>query len=92
MTTFACIAPSKMPQPQRVTSTTSSFTLSWQAPSNDGGCPVLGYAVYRNDGLGGPITTEVNSISDSNIRDKPTLRQTVITNFPANSSGKVFVY
>lgn len=60
MTTYACVEPSKMLQPQRVTSTTSSFTIEWQEPADDGGCPVLSYAVYRNDGQGGEITTEVN--------------------------------
>lgn len=74
LTTYACVEPSKMKPLQRVDSTASSYTLSWEEPEDDGGCPILSYAVYRNDGQGGAITTEVNSNQDSNIRNKPSLR------------------
>lgn len=89
---YACVAPSKMQMPQRVSSTDTSLVLSWMAPSDDGGCPILGYAVFINDGLGGPITTEVNSAIDTNVRDLPSLRQLEITNFPADSAGLVFAF
>lgn len=69
-----------------------SFTLEWQAPSDDGGCPILSFAVFRNDGEGGDIITEVNSDQDTNIRDNPTLRQMVITNYPVDALGKTFMY
>jgi hypothetical protein len=62
------------------------------APWDDGGCPILSYAVFINDGLGGPITTEVNSAIDTNVRDHPSLRQLEITNFPADSAGRVFAF
>jgi hypothetical protein len=93
MTTYACVAPSKMVAPFRVTSTSSpSFTIEWTAPTDDGGCPILSYAVFRNDGENGSITTEVNSDQDTNIRDKPTLRQMVITNYPTDARGNTFMY
>lgn len=51
LTTYACVAPSRMLAPLRVTSTSSpSFTIKWEAPDDDGGCPITGYAVFRNDG------------------------------------------
>ena len=48
--TYSCVAPSKMLAPLRVTSTMTNFTISWLAPLDNGGCPILGFAVYRNDG------------------------------------------
>ena len=90
--TYACVAPSNVPKPSRVSSTTTSFTISWQQPQDDGGCPLTGYAVYRNDGQNGQIDTEVNSPNDSNVRDKPTLRQLTITDYPSSPLGKSFQY
>ena len=52
----------------------------------------MGYAVYRNDGLGGEIVIEVNSNGDTNIRNNPNLRQITITNYPAEALGKTFMY
>ena len=92
MTTYACVAPSKMAQPQRVSSTISTFTLSWKEPSDNGGCQITGYAVFRNDGQKGRVTIEANTIRDSNIRDQPTLRSITITNFPSGSTGLTFMY
>ena len=48
--TYACIAPYNMAAPTRVTSTLTSLTLAWQAPEDDGGCPITGYAVFRDNG------------------------------------------
>ncbi len=48
--TYSCVKPSSMSGPKRVSSTATSMTLSWEAPSDDGGCPITGYAVYRNNG------------------------------------------
>jgi len=90
--TYACVAPSDVQKPSRVSSTTTSFTIEWQQPSEDGGCPLTGYAVFRNDGHYGPIDTEVNSSNDSNVRDKPTLRQLTITDYPSSPLGKTFQY
>ena len=92
LSTYACIAPSIMTSPSRVSSTLSQFTLSWEEPSDDGGCPIIGYAVFRNDGESGSINTEVNSDYDTNIRDKPTLRFMQINSYPLNKIGKTFMY
>jgi hypothetical protein len=50
----ACTPPQNIDQPTRVDllSTTNHLTIAWQPPHNDGGCPVTGYAVYRDDGTG----------------------------------------
>lgn len=63
----ACVIPSGVPKPVLVSSSISSITISWGSVENDGGCPIVGYEIYRDDGLGGPISTEVNSIGDPNV-------------------------
>lgn len=60
--------------------------------SDDGGCPVTGFAVFRNDGNDGTVYTEVNSAIDANVRDKPNLHQLAVTVFPASSVGKTFKF
>ena len=90
--TYSCVKPSNMSGPKRVSSTATTMTLSWEAPVEDGGCTVTGYAVYRNDGEGGTSWTEVNTPMDSNVRDKPTLLSMIVSSFPANPSGKEFVF
>ena len=39
------------------------------------------------DGAGGPISNEVNIVSDSAIRNRPSLRQATIAAFPSGSQG-----
>ena len=59
--------------PKRVDSTSSTLSISWQQPSDDGGCPLKSYAVFRDDAIGSSITMEANADKDTNVRDKPTL-------------------
>jgi hypothetical protein len=72
--TFACVAPSKMTAPTRVSSTTSTFTLEWTQPEDNGGCGVQGYAAFRDEGNQSQINVEINTPTDTNVRSKPTLR------------------
>ena len=81
-----------MSAPVRTGSTRQSIDLVWEQPSDNGGCSILGYAVYRNDGNDGPINTEVNTDIDTNIRDRPTLNSMSVTYFPAGSTGSVFSF
>lgn len=53
---------------------------------------MLGYAVFRDEGDQGMIGTEVNADSDSNVRDDPSLRSLLISHYPANPLGLVFMY
>jgi hypothetical protein len=46
--------------------------------------------IYRDDGLGSDIDTEVNSVADINVRNLPSLDQFTITSFPASSEGRTF--
>lgn len=90
--TYSCVIPSKMMGPERIISTSTTMTLRWKAPEEDGGCTITGYAVYRNDGEGGTSWTEVNTAMDSNVRDRPTLLNMIVTSFPVASAGKEFLF
>jgi hypothetical protein len=46
-----------------------------------GGCPITGYAVFRDDGNGTDLIYEMNAVSDPLVRNIPTLRTLNVTNF-----------
>ena len=69
VSSLACLAPTNMPTPYLISSTTSSITVGWEPPMSDGGCPIYTYALYVNDGLGNPPTLT----DDSQISGKPYL-------------------
>ena len=56
----SCNAPSGVAQPVLVSVAALNFTLSWDLPLEDGGCPITSYALFRDNGLGDPITTEID--------------------------------
>jgi hypothetical protein len=58
-----------MMAPFRIDSTLSSILLGWNPPNSDGGCPILGYAVFRDDGSNSAATIEVNIPNDPAVRD-----------------------
>ena len=41
--------------PTESASTSSSITISWTAPSNDGGSAIDNYSIYMNDGNDGVV-------------------------------------
>lgn len=73
-----------------IASTATTITIGWKRPSDDGGCPLIGFAVFMDDGNGGVLVNEMNAPNDVNVRNMPTLRKLVVTNFPANSGGQSF--
>lgn len=86
----ACLVPGSNVPPYKIGSTATTITVGWEKPTDDGGCPLIGFAVYRDDGYGGDITTEVNLVNDLAVRNMPTLRKLLVTNFPSNMGGKPF--
>lgn len=38
-----------------------TFKLSWTLPTNDGGCPLTGFRLYRDEGDGSDIDEEIDS-------------------------------
>lgn len=61
----ACNAPSQPEAPTRVTSTTTSISLTWAPPSSDGGCSLTGYSLLTDNGTGGSVTSEVDTLLNS---------------------------
>lgn len=88
---YSCIPPSGFDAPTGV-GTSTQITISWTEPRSNGGCPITGYAIFRNEGDGTSATTEVNLSNDSQIRNNPSLRSAVVTFFPASSVGKTFLF
>jgi hypothetical protein len=86
----ACTAPSGVPRPQRVSSTSSQIVIKWDNVTSTGGCPITGYAVYRDAGDKSDATTEVNTASDPAVRDNPSLHELTVTNFPSSMEGESF--
>lgn len=87
---MSCISPSGF-SPPTGTSGVSSIVIEWTEPEDSGGCPVTGYAVYRNDGdLTEPIT-EITPTNYPAIRTNPSLRTATITSFPISPEGLTFL-
>ena len=70
-TFYACVPPSQFNPPTFVSTTSTSMTIHWEEPLNNGGCPITGYAVFREVGA---VWTEVNANNDPLVRNIPTLR------------------
>jgi hypothetical protein len=84
----ACLPPSAQPAPFRISTSTTSITLGWNEPLDDGGCPITGYAIYRDEADLGVPSVEVNSDNDAAVRGIPTLRQLVVTSLPSGAEGQ----
>jgi len=57
----SCVAPSGLAQPKLDSVTRTTFTIVWDLPSDNGGCTITGYSIYRDDGMGGFIVTPVDA-------------------------------
>ncbi len=62
LATYACVAPIQPKKPFRVDGTTTSILIQWTSPTDDGGCPILGYKLFRDSG---------DSASEINIQVDP---------------------
>jgi len=58
---ISAAAPSAPESLIRTNSTSTSVTLSWSRPSDDGGAPIIKYCIRRNDGLGGTSFVDATS-------------------------------
>jgi hypothetical protein len=88
--TFACVSPTAPGTPTWVTSTTSSITVSWEGSSDDGGCPIVEYRLFRDAGDGsGDATTEVHA-ADLALNSLATGQ--VVTELDALDLGNSFVF
>lgn len=53
---LSCTAPAQVAKLTRVASTNSSITVQWEPPHCNGGCPIIGYKVFIDDGMNGTFT------------------------------------
>ena len=73
-----------------VASTTTSISIAWTLTTDDGGCPVTEYRLYRDAGDGSGVTsTEIHRADLALDRSQTRL---VVTELPAGSIGKSFVF
>jgi hypothetical protein len=59
--TYGCTAPSQPDAPTGEDATTTSITLYWDAPADNGGCDVLYYQVMRNTGADDDVSVLIHS-------------------------------
>jgi hypothetical protein len=84
---FACSDVEGIYIPIMKSATDNTMTVSWQAPDYDGGCPIISYALFIDDGITGSPTIEVNAANDPAIRNKPSLREATITGLTSTDLG-----
>jgi len=64
--------PSSFARPSKLSTSTSSISINWNEPANNGGCKILGYSVLIDDGDSGPFI-EANVENDAAVRLKSSL-------------------
>jgi hypothetical protein len=84
----ACLAPSGLAAPTRVTTTDSSVVLAWSAPEDDGGCSLTGYAILAGDEdvatAEGVTYAEVHSAA---VGGDPAMSTFTVTELPGTASA-----
>lgn len=83
LTVYACGMPSGMASPTYVASDKTSITITWLAPTYQGGCSVYDYAVYRDNKGAATIWQNVNP-SPTYIRNDPYTLTFKCTIFPVD--------
>ena len=76
-------------KPTKVATSASSITINWNEPVDNGGCSILGYSVYIDDGSNGDYK-EANYINDASVRLHPSLSTLEITTLALVNLGKTF--
>lgn len=55
MPLISCVLPSGLAIPTLEAVEEEEYTLAWDLPLSDGGCPITGYVIYSDFGTGGLI-------------------------------------
>ena len=72
-----CTTPGTIATPKIISISSSSVSVEWTAPSDDGGCPITSYHLYSD--LGGDTFSEIEAAA---VSDKPFL-----TSYSIDTSG-----
>lgn len=64
---YVCTAPSGFIAPTVTNQGGTFISIEWKAPTDNGGCPILEYAVFRDTGSGDDIDNEVLTSQDGTI-------------------------
>jgi len=75
---YTCTPPTHLSHPVFTGTTSTSLGLRWSEPTDNGGCPILGYSLYRDELESGDPAIEVNEDNDPLVRNIPTLRELVV--------------
>lgn len=81
-TIYACLKPSNVRAPYRVSSTKTSIEIGWYEPESNG-CSITGFAIYRDTGNNDDIVINVDA---SDVGDKPSLRSYEISSLTNTGS------
>lgn len=88
VTLNCCDSPFGLDVPFRIFegSSANNINIGWLSPLENGGCPITGYSIYRDDANGSAVDIETNV----EISGDPTRRSITMTEFEADSTGKTF--
>jgi hypothetical protein len=59
-------------RPTKVSTSTTSISISWNEPIDNGGCSIEGYSVFIDDGNNG-MFVEANFLNENNVRLNPSM-------------------
>lgn len=79
---YACAAPTLFASPLIMQVSSTWIMISWLDPQDNGGCPISGFEIWRDDSLGGNLVLvhpEMNNLPEINVFN--------ITDLPSSSLG-----
>ena len=86
---YSCTDPSKPGAPVVQENTLSTMLVTWTAPSDNGGCGITEYELYRNDGQGSAITTQIHS---NELSGHPEITEILVAELPTDPKGLTFKF
>lgn len=82
---YSCQKPEGIAPPEVCHITRTSVELKWNAPHDDGGCPITSYSILRD---GGPLDATLIEVHATDINNDPSLQSFTVTDLPASIVGQ----